>query len=502
MKQSKLHHWSRQSGYIWSMIGSAVGFANIIAFSAQCYRNGGGAFLIPFIVSMCVLGLPMLYLEGLIGFQWKKALVSAYGEAAGSWAKILGWLAVLACVTIGGFYTVLTGYSVAYIYFAAAGVFPSDTEAFFQNDFLHLTEGIHMWGGVSWVPFAGTAVVLALTGYVLYRSISEGIERVCSIFLPILVVLILAMTVGAAFLPGAMDGWVRFLKPDFSKILDVRLWRDVFGHLFFSFSLGLGIVVGYSRHTGENINVVQAMRWVAFGDFAISFIAGLVVFGGIGYMSHIQSVPFDTIVSSDSIFQIGFVVFPKLIQLFGPIFSPVVGALFFFCIFIAGITGVFSIVESIVGNLECEFMWSRRASVVLTVCAIGALSLLFCMGNGLHLVDAVVPMVMGTNMLIGGLAQIVVFGRMSPEINRHRIWDQDWQMRLSALFLSTIAPAVLLVILIGNLVVDFQAMDESVLIRWAWLAFALGCGSYFAYRRAPEKEKGVGDVAAAQQVHV
>ncbi|MGA8165065.1 MAG: sodium-dependent transporter [Waddliaceae bacterium] len=495
MQNAEVNCWSRQSGYIWSLMGSAVGFANVIAFSAQCYRNGGGAFLLPFFVAMCVLGLPMLYLEALIGHRWKKALVSSYGKVSGNGPKTLGWLAVIACLTIGGFYVVLTGYSLAYLFFSGGGCIASDTETFFQQDFLHLTESLNTLGGISWVPFLAALVVLCVTAYVLFRGIREGIERTCSLFLPILVVLMLSMAIGSAFLPGAMDGWMHFLKPDFSRLSDVGLWRDVFGHLFFSFSLGLGIVVGYSRYTDQHVDLVKAMRWVAFGDFAISFIAGLAIFGGIGYMSQSSGVPFEEIVSSDSIFQIGFVVFPKLIQLFGPVFSRIVGVLFFFSVFVAGITGVFSIVESVVGNLECEFGWRRRDSVTITLLAIGGLSLLFCMGAGLHLVDAIVPMVMGVNMLIGGIAQILIFAWKSKEIRMAPLWNRDWQTRAGFWFLSVVVPAILFVILIGCVYADFQAADQAVLIRWGWLMFAFLIGWCCVKRRCKNEINSVIDLA-------
>lgn len=425
---------------------------------------------------MFVLGIPMLYLEALIGHRWKQALVSAYGQVAGNGAKILGWLAVISCLTIGGFYTVLTGYSLAYMVFSVRGDIPSDTKTFFLQDFLHLTDNLNFFGGISWGPLLATIIVIGFTGYVLYRGISKGIESTCSIFLPILSLLMIGMTIGSAFLPGAIQGWIYFLKPNFSKLLEISLWRDVFGHLFFSFSLGLGIVVGYSRYTDQKIDVVQAMRWVAFGDFIISFIAGLAVFGGIGYMSHISGVSFESIVSSDSIFQIGFIVFPKMIHLFGPLISKILGVLFFFCVFIAGITGVFSIVESIAGNFECEFGWYRHKALMITLLIIGALSVLFCMGNGLYIIDAIVPMVMGINMLIGGLAQIVIFVWKSCEIKKASLWTQDGQTRSSLWFLSIVAPIILIIILVGSFYTDFQVLNQAVLIRWIWFACAILIG--------------------------
>src|ERR1700730_16242904 len=95
--------WKSQTGYIWSLIGSAVGFANILSFSAKVYKNGGGAFLIPYLMALLILGIPMLILEGMIGSKWKLPIVGAYGQKWGSFGKTLGWLSVLACLTIGAF---------------------------------------------------------------------------------------------------------------------------------------------------------------------------------------------------------------------------------------------------------------------------------------------------------------------------------------------------------------------------------------------------------------
>src|SRR5262245_30333371 len=105
--------WKSQAGFTWSLIGSAVGFANILSFSAQAYKNGGGAYLIPYFIALFILGIPLLILEGAIGYRMKTALVTAYNKAWGRAGKTLGWLAVIACLSIGGFYIVLTGYSVA-----------------------------------------------------------------------------------------------------------------------------------------------------------------------------------------------------------------------------------------------------------------------------------------------------------------------------------------------------------------------------------------------------
>ncbi|MBS4167591.1 sodium-dependent transporter [Parachlamydia sp. AcF125] len=465
--------WNKQSGYIWSLIGSAVGFANVLAFSAQVYKNGGGAFLIPYFIALLSLGVPMLLLEGLVGYQWKLPIVSAYGKVLGKKGKMLGWLAILSCLTIGGFYIVLTGYSVAYTYFAATNQIPEDSQTFFLHSFLKVTPSIREMGSLSWTILISTLAVCVATWFVLVRNVKDGIEKICTLFMPLMACIMAFLAVIMLCLPGGMNGLLFYLKPDFSKLLDPTLWRDVFGQLFFSLSLGLGIIVGYSRHTSQNTNIATAMIWVALGDFAVSFISGLAIFACLAHVSYVQQIPFDSILSTDSTFDIGFILFPTMLKFFGAPFSTIMGVIFFACIFIAGITGVFSIVESIAGNVEVEFAFTRKKAVTMTTAILGLFGVIFCMGNGSHIINALAPMVLGINMLIGGLALIATFQYRSKTIRENPLWYKGSQLTIYAYMLRYFAPCVLACILVGNLLQEFDGFNIDKGVRWGWLAGAV-----------------------------
>ncbi|MBS0621557.1 MAG: sodium-dependent transporter [Verrucomicrobia bacterium] len=484
--------WKSQAGFIWSLIGSAVGFANILSFSAQVYKNGGGAFLIPYCMALFILGIPLLILEGIVGHRMKAPLVSSYGSVWGKMGKTLGWLAVLACLSIGGFYIVLTSYSVAYTYFSAANMIPEDSKAFFVHSFLKTTSNIKDFGQISLPVVFSTLAVAVATWLILARNVRDGIERICSIFMPLLVVIMTCFAIIVGFLPGGIEGWIYYLKPDFTKLFDICLWRDIFGQLFFSLSLGLGIIVGYSRHTGQKINVPKAMMQVAVGDFIVSFIAGAAIFGCLAHVSYIQQIPFASILTTDSTFEIGFIVFPQIFKFFGPVLGPWVGVTFFICIFIAGITGVFSIVESIAGNIEVEFQTSRKRAVSVALLAVTCVAILFCMGNASYLLDALVPMVMGTNMLIGGLALIIVFQYASPLIKNDPVWMKGQRLHPYGFCLGYIAPVLLGTILIGNLSQEFQSFDVAKGVRWTWFLLAL-CSAWILPR--------IGEWSAKAQSH-
>lgn len=481
----KQETWSKEAGYIWSMIGSAVGFANVLSFSAHCYKNGGGAFLIPYIMAHLIVGLPLLFLEGIVGQRTKLPTVSAMGNVAGLRGKWFGWLAVLTCATIGGFYMVLTGFSVAYTYFSATGSITGETAYFFKHIFLRDSGSLTQVGGIAFGVLISTLIVAAFTWAVLARNIRSGVEKLCSFFLPLLAILVITFSCATLFLPGAFIGVKQYLIPDFSRLGNWILWRDVFGQVFFSLSLGLGIVTGYSRHNPESFSIPKAMFKVAIGDFAISFISGIAIFGCIGFMSTKSGIPFSELVVSDSAFEIGFVIFPMILQQFGGLFSRLVGPIFFFCVFIAGITGVFSIVESVAGNFEIEFNKSRKAAVAIAMGIITVMALPFCLGNGQHLVGAVSPMVLGNAMLLGGIVEIIVFLMISKVIGNEPIWFSGKRRTLSYHSLKFVVLPLLSFSLTGALFQEFRnGFGLSECIRWSWLGLVLISGAFLARHKA------------------
>lgn len=484
MSQIQTTKWSSSGGYIWSMLGSAIGFANLLGFGSQCYRNGGGAFLIPFFIAIFILGIPMLILEGIVGQRHSDPLVTSYDRVIGKKGKIFGWLAVIAVTTIGSFYIVLTGWSLAYTYYAATGQISENVAHFFSNDFLKATGNISDIGTLSIPVFISTFIVGILSWFVLSRNIQKGIEKWCSFFLPLLGVVIIIFAGAVVFLPGSSLGFYNYLYPDFSKLKDLTLWRDVFGQLFFSLSLGLGIVVGYSRHTTKSTDICRAMIIVAFSDFAISFIAGFIIFGCLGYMSQEQGVLFDSIAANSSIFDIGYITFPQILQTFNPHFSKLLGAIFFFSLFIAGFTGVFSIVESIVGNIRVEYEISRKKAVTIAMGIMLLFAIPFSMGNGTALIDTLEPMVMGNNMLIGGIAQIIVFMYFSKELSNHPVWYKNSSKHFWYYSIKYLSLGILIVTLLISLASEFSnpwGLAET--IRWSWFAIALLVATTLAYTK-------------------
>lgn len=476
--------WRSNAGYIWAMIGSAVGFANILSFSARCYYNGGGAFLIPLFVAVIVLGLPLLILEGIIGQQLQLPLVPAYGKIAGNTGKFFGWLTILGVTTIGSYYCVINAWTIAYIVYACMDMIPNETATFFNKTFLQDSGSLTTVGAISFPILFFTMLISIFTWFVTVRNIRSGIEKFCSFFLPLLFILLIGFAIFVSFLPGAFDGFKFYLIPDFSKLSEPKIWLSAFGHVFFSFSVALGIIVGFSRYTDKNVNIARSMLLVACADILTSLIAGLVIFGGIGYMAHTTQVPFENVVTS-SLFGLGFVVFPQVFLLFPHTLKIIFGTLFFFSLFIAGITGMFSIVEAVAGNFEVEFSLSRHRAVTISSLIIFCMALMYSAGNGAYIIDALDGMVAGFNVIVAGLLQIIVFMYLSEQITDNKVWFSAPDTRAFRYYaLKFIAPVLLCLVLGSSLVAEFYTeFNAAKIIRWSWLLGA----SIIAYILARRK---------------
>ena len=471
--EQKENKWQSNIGYIWAMIGAGVGFGPILSFSSRCYFNGGGAFLIPLAVAVVVLGFPLLILEGVIGQQFQLPLVAAYGRVGGKLGRFFGWLAVFGVLSIGSYYCVITAWTIAYIYYAGMDMIPADTATFFTQTFLGDSGALTTIGSIS-VPIVLSIICIsAVTWIVTVRSIKKGIEKFCSVFLPLLFVLLIGLLTFISFLPGAWTGFSYFLQPEFSQLLRPEIWLAAFGHVFFSLSLALAIIVGYSRYTDKSVNIAQSMLWVVIAEICTSIVAGLVIFGGIGYMAHIQQVPFTSVITS-SLFGLGFIVFPKVILLFPLALRIIIGSIFFFCVFIAGITGMFAIVEAAAGNFEVELSWTRHKAISITTFAIFCMALLYSGGNGAYIIDALDAMVAGFNIIISGLAEIIFFMYCAPQILAHTVWFSRPGVRAFRYYaLRYAAPVALLLVLISSFATELSANFTIVhAIRWGWLLVA------------------------------
>ena len=261
--------WSGRLGFVLATAGSAVGLGNIMKFPYMTGQNGGAAFLFTYIIVMLIIGIGMLLCDFLIGRNGKANAVASYRKLLGNnhftW---MGYLGIFSAMLALSYYAVFGGWMLHYIlhsFTTLAHINPADVGGFF-GAFVS-----DVWG-----PILGTLIFLVLTVVIVCGGIKKGIEAASKFMMPALIVILIVLIFRAVTLPGAAEGIVYYLKPDFSKIT-LPIIAAAVGQCFFSLNVGTTGMVNYGSYLSDDENVFKSTMQVAFTDFGVAFFAGLII---------------------------------------------------------------------------------------------------------------------------------------------------------------------------------------------------------------------------------
>lgn len=336
--------WSSKLGFVLAASGSAIGLGNIWRFPYTAGENGGGAFVLLYLLFVLFLGLPVLWAELAIGRKTKRNPVGAFKELApGTAWKYLGGLGVVTGFGILAFYSVVAGWTLSYFWHALAGDFGSGMTAEASGALF-----ADLIGG-SVVPVLLTGLFLLLTVVVVQFGVSGGIEKSTKVLMPILLVLLLVLVGRSVTLPGAAEGLSYLFKPDFSE-LSFRGVMEALGQALFSLSLGMGAMITYGSYFPDKENLSQAGGAVALFDTMIALLAGLMIFPAL----------FAAGVAPGTGPGLVFVVLPTIFNTLpaGGLFA----IAFYFLLSIAALTSTISLLEVVVSYFVDERGWKRTTA--------------------------------------------------------------------------------------------------------------------------------------------
>ena len=441
--------WSGQLGFLMAAIGSAIGLGNIWRFPGVAYSNGGGAFMIPYIIALLAVGVPVLLLDYALGHRYRGSSPAVFRRVSARF-EWLGWWHVVICFVIMTYYVIIVAWALRYTVFSLTIAWGEDAAGFF-NEYIGL--GTISEAGVpaySARPIAGVVVPLVLVWayglYVVARGVSRGVERANRIFLPVLVVMFLMLVVRAMLLPGATDGLNTLFTPDWGKLGDYRVWMAAFGQIFFSLSIGFGIMLTYASYLKRRSNLVGTGLTAAFANSSFELLAGIGVFATLGFMAHVQNVPVGELEGITGP-ALAFVTFPTVIsQMPG---GPVFGFLFFASFTLAGLTSFISIIQVVAPAVAEKFGWSNVTATLACGLPSAVLSfVLFGTASGLYDLDVVDAYI--NNIGVVGSAIIMCVGlglvlRRFKVLQRHlnavsetRVVGAWWR-----LLIAVVVPALL-----------------------------------------------------------
>ncbi|MDD6804402.1 MAG: sodium-dependent transporter [Prevotellaceae bacterium] len=373
MTEEKRGSFGSKIGIILATAGSAVGLGNVWRFPYMTGENGGAAFILVYIVFIFLLGIPGMVNEFIIGRHSASNAARAYHKMSrGRPWRGVGQLGILCSTIILGFYSVVAGWCLQYLYASIAGQLSGDADyvrSYFQEFSSSLLRPI-LWS----VGF------VLLTHLVIIRGVKKGIERISKLLMPTLFVLLIILVIASCMLPGAMAGVEFLFKPDFSKITsDVIL--AALGQSFFSLSLGTACLCTYASYFGRETNLLKSAVQISIIDTIIAILAGLMIF----------PAAFSVGVSPDSGPSLVFITLPNVFQqAFAsmPIVGYVISILFYALLAVAALTSTISMHEIGTAYFHEELKRPRvQAAWIVTVgaCVIGMLSSMSCGACNLRL---------------------------------------------------------------------------------------------------------------------
>ncbi len=258
-------------GAIAAAVGSAVGLGNIWRFPYEAGNNGGGAFILVYICCIIVMGIPVILSEFIIGRSTHSNMKAALLKLSpGKKYYLFTYICIIGSFVVMGFYSVVCGWIIEYLYQAALGHLSNHTPEEYSNMFTSLVS--NPWRCVGW-----TVLFLILNFLVMSRGIEKGIERVASIMMPLLFLILIIFCVNSLLLPGASKGLKFLFYPDFSE-LTMRGVLDAFGQAFLSLSIGISCLVTYSSYFKDDTSLTKDATTVAVLDTLVAILSGVMIF--------------------------------------------------------------------------------------------------------------------------------------------------------------------------------------------------------------------------------
>ncbi len=352
--------WASRFGFLMAAAGSAIGLGNIWRFPYLAGENGGSAFILIYIFFVIILGISLMLTEFTIGRRAKSSAVGAYKSVNKSWT-FAGFLGVLTAFLIMGYYPVVGGWSLAYIFKSVSGLLsaPDSIGGAFES-FAYGT----------WEPLLFVLLFMAANIVVVVKGVVGGIEKAAKILMPLLFGLLFVLIIKGLTLEGAQAGLDFLFKPNFVDALNGKVVLTAMGQAFLSLSLGMGAMITYGSYLDKDADMPSNAAMVSALDTMVALMAGLAIFPAL------FAFGFEPKAGPGLVF----IVVPTIFANMGVI-GPVLSVLFFTALFVAALTSTVSLLEVVSAYLIDEHGVSRQTavvslSVVMTIfCAISSLSL-------------------------------------------------------------------------------------------------------------------------------
>ncbi|MBE6211572.1 MAG: sodium-dependent transporter [Rikenellaceae bacterium] len=398
MREGNNNSFGSKIGAVLVAAGSAIGLGSIWRFPYIAGENGGGAFVLLYLICVLLLGIPVMLSEFAIGTHTRKGPVKAY-EQFSKWWKPLGYNSIIVSTLISGFYYIVAGWSLYYFVASINGTLYSGEE--FHSIFENFC--------ASWQEPFYTMLFILVTHIIVARGVRKGLERTAEWVMPILFVMMLAMALRAATMPGAREGYEFFFKPDFSKAFTVKTIVSAIGQAFFSLSIGLGCLITFSSYFKKGTNLSTTAWSSSMLTFLVAVLSGMVIFPAVFSVEGLEPTQGPTLI------------FETLPFVFKDMSMPEFwSATFFLLIALAALTSTITFHEVITEYFQEHHNLSRKTGATVST-AIAVVSSILCLLSG-KIFDFFDMITADVLMPLGGLLTCVFAGwHLDREVFRKEI---------------------------------------------------------------------------------
>jgi len=370
-------------GFVLAAAGSAVGLGNIWRFPYLAAKDGGGLFLVVYLVLVLTFGFALLTSEVAIGRKTGQSPLTAYKVLNKNW----GWLGVIACIIpimIIPYYSAIGGWVLKYL---ATYITFNGSNAVADGYFTGFITS-------QWAPIIWFAIYLAATAFVVYKGVNSGVERLSKVLMPILLVMIIAISIFSLTLSHTdangetrtgIQGLLVYIVPNFEGLTFNKfmvILTDAMGQLFYSISVAMGIMITYGSYVKKETNLVQSVNRIEFFDTLVAFLAGLMIVPAVYTFMGTEGMS-----AGPSLL---FISLPKVFEAMG-IAGDIVGIIFFITVAFAALTSSVSLLEAIVSSIMDKVNWSRKKTTVIATVFTFIVGVIVCLGYNVLYFDLTLP---------------------------------------------------------------------------------------------------------------
>ena len=476
--------WGSKVGFILAASGSAIGLGNIVFFSANAYRFGGGAFYLPYLIALFVIGIPVMILEFGLGHHTRRAFPESLHQVAGKTGEFVGWWALMNAGFITMYYITILGWVMGMF----VGSFGDLWKASFPTPGFDAETLPNPYGYFfnmlsTWKPMLFVLIVWGMNAFLVRRGVAT-IEKAVRWFVPLMWAFMIVLIIRGVTLPNGLDGvWLLF-TPKFEAMKNIEVWQGAFSQIFFTLSLGFGVLTAYSSYLPKKSDNTNNAVLTSLMNCGFEYIAGLAIFSIL--------FAFAITPQASTLSMMFFVVPQGIAELPGGTAAVTgFGLMFFLLLLLAGLSSSISLVEGLASSLIDKYTIPRSKAIAI-FCSLGALgSVMFTLPMivnpnlandgtlGLTLVDLVDHWAFSYGLLIVGLLECLLVGwafgahKLRNHVNRGSVFKlggwYDW-------FIKILIPGLILFVLIYGIRREFTeglyGMDyaENYADAFQWMA--------------------------------